>query len=1812
LSASENVVTRRSGKGPPAAALPAVGSPDLARLEEHLGDLAVEREIARTPRTAVYRVRLERRGDVPLALKIALQPSDRDDLARFRHEARLLSEVRHPNVVEVHEVGVLEGGYPFLVMELVEPYRIPERPDAETLYDLAIQAAAGLAHIHHHRVVHLDVKSGNLGVAAQDGEERLRILDFGLSQSLVGPLDRSIRGTLAYTAPEVLLQDRFDHRADLYSLGLTLFEIATGSLPSAGGDREAILHHLGGERPDLAAARPDLPAELAAIVDRLLRRDPRERFASAGRLLEALGEAGGREIDPGELTLGTGGVLASRLVGRREAVERLSAELDAARRGEGRAVVVAGPEGSGKSRLLRELRLLASIDGARVAAGRASAEGGRPLQPFLEILAELGLSIETGAGEGGEPRGVERPADRPTGPTGPTGPNESGARFRTFQEIARKLDETARAPSGGGGGSGVADGPLVLLVEDLHLAGRESRELLSFLASDLGPEGSRAPVLIVASRRDDQVGETGDEDAAAGEDNGTIVLRLAPLTSAETVELADASLGVEEVGGLPGAFYDWLHDASGGLPGRVQRLLSHLMERGDLVYRRGEWKPRRAALARLADGDAAEALDQRRLEFLDEDHRELLEAAAVVAEPFRASILARVVERPVEEIWSPLTELAEQGFLDRWAEPEGASYAVAGGRLRDGLYTALDPGRRAELHRRLGRLLARRVDDGAGELAARAAEHLWRSGEREAVLPYLTAAARDAVAIHGHAEAATLFGRAAEAAEAAGDAAAAREARSGRARALALTGQSGRALREYQRLLDDLDGAGGHLESARGHLEKARLHGRLGEHSVALSGYEAGLAALEKAGDDTGDGTERAELAIALLHGKSVALRDLGRPAEAFDTARGALRRASGGSSGGPRAILPRQRALLVNTLAMMSFARGDWRRAGLLAHLGLRGALDPHSALLLRNTLAMVRWKTGDFDAASALYSENLAAADALNDPWVQLGSLNNLGVLRCSRGHWTEARRLLTRALEMNRRMGAREGEALTRINLGEVEEVLGDWRRARRHARRALALLESSEESPDRVAAQLLLASLARKSGDADEAVAWIEEADAGAEAANDEDLRVQVLLQRGLLALHRGDLEPARDDLERALDRARASGTEELLGRILAARAELALAERDRHAAARAIAEAREVADALDDRLARGRLLTLEARSTEAANDGRGAPGEGSDTLFQHAVAALEEVAAPYETARALYAWGLSTRDRNSALERMERARDLFDELGAGPDAGRARGAIARIREHRAAPGAGAADGVDGADGVAAGPADATLVEVMKVINSSLDQDQVMDRTMDLALERLGGERGMIVLQDPLTRELEVAVARNLGTRDQSEDRKLSESVVRRVIEANEPVLAVDALADRRFAGAESIIASHILSILCVPLAIRSRLAGAIYVDHCKSKHLFDQGDLDFLTAFADGAAVAIENARLFGQLEEARRRLLSENESLKREIFASHHLGSLIGKSRAIEELKSTLERVAQSTSTVLIRGESGTGKGLVARIIHNVSPRREGPFVQFNCAALPETLVESELFGHEKGAFTGATDRKPGRFELADGGSVFLDEIGKVSRAVQAKLLRVVEDKEFERVGGTRTQRSDVRIVAATNLDLEQAIAEDEFREDLYYRLNIIPIVLPPLRERREDIPYLARHFVERIGRDLGQAPRELDRSVIRLFEEHAWPGNVRELEAAIHRALVLSSRQVLGADDFRWIAAAGGGVEAHAEAAADAAVPEDLADGGYQRALDAFDRQLVRSALATCEGKIRETARLLGIARNTLKAKLERYGLKE
>ncbi|MEO6259067.1 MAG: sigma 54-interacting transcriptional regulator, partial [Thermoanaerobaculia bacterium] len=428
-------------------------------------------------------------------------------------------------------------------------------------------------------------------------------------------------------------------------------------------------------------------------------------------------------------------------------------------------------------------------------------------------------------------------------------------------------------------------------------------------------------------------------------------------------------------------------------------------------------------------------------------------------------------------------------------------------------------------------------------------------------------------------------------------------------------------------------------------------------------------------------------------------------------------------------------------------------------------------------------------------------------------------------------------------------------------------------------------------------------------------------------------------------------------------------------------------------------------------------------------------------------------------------------------------------------------------------------------------------------------------------------------------------------------------------------SADAGADERFNESESVIAENILSVLCVPLIVKERIAGAIYVDHRQARHLFSQKDLNFLEAFADQAAIAIENARLYEELESARARLSLENESLRKEVLHEKHLDSVVGQSDIVARIQFSIRKASSGTSTVLLRGESGTGKGLIARIIHNVSPRRNGPFIKFNCAALPETLAESELFGHERGAFTGADRRKLGRFELANGGTIFLDEIGKVSLAIQAKLLRVVEDKEFERLGGTQTIKTDAKIIAATNLDIEKAIEQGTFREDLYYRLNIIPLVLAPLRDRKDDIPVLAEHFIRKICHDLGIETKRLEPGVLDIFLRYEWPGNVRELEATLHRAIVMSNESTITrADFYGFFSGPAGAATGPPQVATSPIHPMigkiDITSDVYDEVMSSVDKQLIERALEASGGRIREAARRLGLARNTLKAKILKYSI--
>ncbi len=411
---------------------------------------------------------------------------------------------------------------------------------------------------------------------------------------------------------------------------------------------------------------------------------------------------------------------------------------------------------------------------------------------------------------------------------------------------------------------------------------------------------------------------------------------------------------------------------------------------------------------------------------------------------------------------------------------------------------------------------------------------------------------------------------------------------------------------------------------------------------------------------------------------------------------------------------------------------------------------------------------------------------------------------------------------------------------------------------------------------------------------------------------------------------------------------------------------------------------------------------------------------------------------------------------------------------------------------------------------------TLYRVSQVLSRSLDFRETLSEVLKVLDSGSGMRHGMISLCEPDSGDLLVS-ALHAGPDGEAPVRyKAGEGIVGKILETSSPLILNRIAEDDRFLDRLGVYDAD-LPFIGVPIQIGRQTAGVL-----AAQPALDLNALDCHGRFLHMVANLIgQSVRLARKVEDAQQELRTERDSLRRKMRGEHGFSNMVGHTRTMQLVFDQVRQVAKWNTTVLVRGESGTGKELVANAIHYNSPRANGPFIKLNCAALPDTLLESELFGHEKGAFTGAVSLRKGRFEQAHGGTIFLDEIGEISPTFQAKLLRVLQEGEFERVGGTKTQSVDVRVVAATNKDLEGEVQESNFREDLYYRLNVMPIMMPPLRERVEDVPDLARFLVTKIAKGQG---RELtiDDGALRALIGYDWPGNVRELENCLERAAVM------------------------------------------------------------------------------------------
>jgi Nif-specific regulatory protein len=505
----------------------------------------------------------------------------------------------------------------------------------------------------------------------------------------------------------------------------------------------------------------------------------------------------------------------------------------------------------------------------------------------------------------------------------------------------------------------------------------------------------------------------------------------------------------------------------------------------------------------------------------------------------------------------------------------------------------------------------------------------------------------------------------------------------------------------------------------------------------------------------------------------------------------------------------------------------------------------------------------------------------------------------------------------------------------------------------------------------------------------------------------------------------------------------------------------------------------------------------------------------------------------------------------------------------------------------------------------------LHRIAQLISTVVHFDSTLSAILQVLHDTLRMERATLVLLDGRTGNLTIRASYGLSVQEEQRGvYGIHEGVVGRVFNSGSPFIVPDINSEPLFlnrTGARNQIRKSTTSFIGVPVVLKGKVEGVLTVDRLFGPEISFKEDVRFLTVLSTLIAQFLS---LHLAIRKDRAQLAEENRNLKAELHGRFSRHYIIGHSKPMQEVFWTIEKVAPSSATVLLTGESGTGKELVARGIHQASKRKEKPFIRVNCAALPENLLESELFGHEKGAFTNAVVTKPGRFELADSGTLFLDEIGELPLSLQAKILRVLQERQFERLGSTRTLVVDVRILAATNVDLDDAVKNGRFRGDLFYRLNVVPITLPSLRERPEDIPLLLDHFLQASNKRNGKKIR-MSRELLDYLIKYDWPGNVRELQNLVERLVILAEDDVLGINDLpdsvrstgRKTLPLSAPVEPFAGAAA-------LRQETSYRSLEELERREIDRALRRNGWVQARAARELGLTQRQIGYKIKKYGL--
>jgi transcriptional regulator with GAF, ATPase, and Fis domain len=915
-----------------------------------------------------------------------------------------------------------------------------------------------------------------------------------------------------------------------------------------------------------------------------------------------------------------------------------------------------------------------------------------------------------------------------------------------------------------------------------------------------------------------------------------------------------------------------------------------------------------------------------------------------------------------------------------------------------------------------------------------------------------------------------------------------------------------------------------------------------------------------------------AEAKVAALRGKLLFFA--GRYAESVEAMRGF-----------PEDADPRHLAEARHTTGLCRYYMGQMEEALDALSQAKRAAERTEDRLLrvrVTNSLALVHQRRSAFDQARRAYQEAIREARDLGHLPFEATFLMNLGALEQEQGDYGAALRCYEESLALARRFGGARETAQVCYNLGRLLALLGQQARARASLRRSLDLCRAMGWSALQAHNLVVRAEIALAQGKPSEAVRDLDAAEALFGDASDREGWAAATLSRVQLLLSPSypdrDPEEAQRRAREVLEQTADVPFLQLQANLALGRAELERRSGSPRQAVAYLKAALSVAEDSGEREPLVQIYHLLARACRAQGDDPSASvnRDKSRRLLRERVALLPEPLRPAYRSVGDHAEILADDERDEAAQTSLDA-DLL----------------------------------------------AALLEIVKELLAEQDLTRLLERIIDHAVELAGAERGFLLMKTETGRKTTIRVARNIDQESiQRKEFKISRSIADEVLSTGKPLVAVDAMEDARFRDFLSVHNLRLRSIICVPMSIRRQVRGAIYLDNRFQTQVFTARDQELLAALADQAALAVGNWELMEQNRQRQKELARSQAELRRlnqqlkdsmeqqnlrldelsrlardqrgELEGRYQFDNLVGQSAAMRELFALIDRIKDSVAPVFIHGESGTGKELVAKALHYNGPRKDAAFVCVNCGAIPATLLESELFGYERGAFTGAERDHRGFFERSHGGTLFLDEVGDMPLELQVKLLRVLQEKRFQRVGSEGERQSDFRLLTASNKDLQALVESGAFREDLFYRINVIKLRLPPLRERREDIPLLVEHLLRRHG---GQEV-QVSRRAFNLLMDYGWPGNVRELENEVLCFLALGGKVIEPEDLSPRLLERGG------------AAPSGPPAGTLKQALHDVEHQMVTRALVASGGRVTEAAKALGMSRAGLHKLMRRHGI--